>query len=59
MRAFFESVWSSDAQERASANRYLATTLPGDFREVTYQAIAPLPSLRHAGVSSPRPDTKL
>jgi predicted dienelactone hydrolase len=48
MRAFFESVWANDAEERATAGRYLAQALPADFSEVTYQAIATRPSQRVA-----------
>ena len=41
MHAFFESVWASDVGERASADRYLAKTLPEDFGEASYQVIPP------------------
>jgi hypothetical protein len=51
MRAFFESVWASDARERAGATRFLSQTLPQDFAEVSYQAIAPLPPPREAGLA--------
>jgi hypothetical protein len=35
MRAFFESVWASDAKPRASADRCLAKTPPEDFSEAS------------------------
>jgi len=48
LRAFFESIWESDAAQRASAQRFLAETLPDDFAEASYQVIAPLPPAREA-----------
>jgi dienelactone hydrolase len=35
VRAFFDSVFSADGQERAAARRYLATTLPRELDDVT------------------------
>ena len=43
LRAFLDSTWASDARERAAAARFLAETLPRDFPEVSYRAIAPRP----------------
>jgi dienelactone hydrolase len=51
MHAFFESVWASDARERADAARFLAQTLPQDFTEASYRAIAPLPAPQKAALS--------
>ena len=48
LRAFFESVWASEADARASAARFLAETLPENFSEASYQEIAPLPPAREA-----------
>ena len=55
MHAFFESVWASDASERATAARFLAESLPQDFAEASYRAIAPRSTPREAALFEATP----
>ena len=54
LRAFFESVWASDASERAEHAAYLAEGIARDFAEVRFEAIAPrAPALETALPDAP------
>jgi hypothetical protein len=46
LRAFFESVWASDAAERAQHAAYLAEGIARDFVEARFAAIAPREAAR-------------